>query len=98
MSPLVDMSIQTYEGLDGVYVRGHQQLLSVLHNEIDVHYRPPRVFEVAIEAEKAMVGHSNRIYAEGERIMKTVKTVDPETCAYFGMKIQPEPLSIARTL
>lgn len=39
-----------------------------------------------MEAKRTMVKPSNKIYAEGERILEALKTVDPETSAQFGLK------------
>lgn len=80
------MSIKIYGDQDGVYVREHKQLLNVLHVPSDVHYRPPRVFEVGLHAKRTMVKPSTKIYAEGEHIMEALKTIDGETSIQFGMK------------
>ena len=80
------MSIKVYGEHDGVYVREHRQLVNVLRIPSDVHYKPPRVFEVGLQAKRTMVRPSTKIYAEGERIMEALKTVDCETSVQFGLK------------
>ena len=80
------MSIQVYGDHDGVYVRDHKQLVGVLQIPSDARYKPPRVFEVGLQAKRTMVKPSTKIYAEGERIMKALETVDFETSVQFGLK------------
>lgn len=80
------MSIKIYGDHDGVYVREHKQLVDVLRIPSDIHYEPPLVFEVGLQAKRAMVKPSNKIYVEGERIMKALKTIDLQTSVQFGMK------------
>ena len=80
------MSIKVYGEHDGVYVREHRQLVNVLRIPSDVHYKPPLVFEVGLQAKRTMVRPSTKIYAEGERIMEALKTVDCETSVQFGLK------------
>ena len=80
------MSIKVYGEYDGVYVRDHKQLVDVLRIPSNVHSKPPRVFEVGLQAKRAMVKPSTKIYAEGERIMKALKTVDCKMSIQFGLK------------
>lgn len=80
------MSIKIYGDHDGVYVREYMQVVNVLHVPSDVHYRPPRVFEVGLHAKRTMVKPSTKIQTEGERIMEALKTIDRETSIQFGMK------------
>lgn len=80
------MSIRIYGDHDGVYVREHKQLVDILRIPSDAHYKPPLVFEVGLQAKRAMVKPSNKIYVEGERVMKALKTIDLQTSVQFGMK------------
>ena len=80
------MSIKVYGDHDGVYFREHKTLVDVLRIPSDIHYKPPRVFEVNLHAKRTMVKPSAKIYAEGERIMNALEIVDQETSIQFGMK------------
>ncbi|KAF6236116.1 hypothetical protein HO173_005744 [Letharia columbiana] len=85
------MSIKVYSDYDDVCVREHEQVINVLRIPSDVHCKPPRVFEVGLQAKRRMVNPSTKIYAEGGRVMenalwKALKTVDRETSGQFGLR------------